>query len=112
MEGFIYIIGISHDIVSKLIDIEYEKSGVKGKQYIKKMIQIPITLPQWDTWDISKLIIDFLEKGIIHDKYKETFEKNVDLVSAAIENNPREIKRFINNYIVLMKFILLTKITK
>jgi hypothetical protein len=41
-----------------------------------------------------------LEKGIIHDKYKGTLENNVDLISAAIENNPREIKRFINNYIV------------
>jgi predicted KAP-like P-loop ATPase len=100
MEGFIYIIGISHDVVSKLIDIEHEKSGVKGEQYIKKMIQIPITLPQWDNRDISKLVAYFLQKGVIHGKYKETIEKNIDLISAAIENNPREIKRFINHYIV------------
>lgn len=45
MEGFIYVIGLSHDIVTKLIDIEYKESGVKGEQYIKKIIQIPITLP-------------------------------------------------------------------
>lgn len=75
MEGFIYIIGISHGVVSKLIDIEYEKSGVKGEQYIKKMIQIPISLPQWDNTDISKLLADFLKKGMIHDKYKQTIEK-------------------------------------
>ena len=43
MDGFIYVIGMSHDIVSKLIEIEYDKSGVKGEQYIKKIIQIPIT---------------------------------------------------------------------
>lgn len=46
MEGFIYILDLSHDIVSKLIDIEYEKSSIKGEQYIKKMIQIPIHLPK------------------------------------------------------------------
>ena len=56
MEGFIYIIGLSHDIVTKLIDIEYEKNGVKGEQYIKKIIQIPITLPKWINDDIIKLV--------------------------------------------------------
>ena len=45
MEGFMYVIGLSHDIVTKLIDIDYKESGVKGEQYIKKIIQIPITLP-------------------------------------------------------------------
>jgi hypothetical protein len=61
---------------------------------------ISITLPHWDKRDISKLVNDFLRRGTIHDKYKQTIEKNIDLISTAIENNPREIKRFINNYIV------------
>ena len=100
MEGFIYIIGISHDIVTKLIDIQYEKSGVKGEQYIKKMIQIPITLPKWDNQDIIKLVRDFVKKGTIHENYKKDVDENIELISTAIENNPREIKRFLNNFIV------------
>ena len=103
MEGFIYIVGMSHDIVSKLIDIEYEKSGVKGEQYIKKMIQIPITLPKWDNEDIIELVKDFVKKGITHDKYKRDIDENIDLISTAIENNPREIKRFLNNFIVALE---------
>ena len=100
LNGIIYILGLSNDIVTKLIEVKYKETGVKGEQYIKKMIQIPIILPQWDNRDISKLVIDFIKKGIIHDKYQPTVEKNIDLISAPIENNPREIKRFINNYIV------------
>jgi hypothetical protein len=101
MEGFIYIIGLSHDIVTKLIDIEYEKNGVKGEQYIKKIIQIPITLPKWINDDIIKLVEDLIQKGIINTKYKAIFnQKNIELLSYAIENNPREIKRFLNNYII------------
>jgi GTPase SAR1 family protein len=100
MEGFIYIVGISHDIVTKLIDIEYEKSGVKGEQYIRKMIQIPITLPKWDNQDIIKLVKDFAKKGITHERYRKAIDENIDLISTAIENNPREIKRFLNNFIV------------
>ena len=100
MEGFVSIVGLSHDIVTKLIDIEYEKSGIKGEQYIKKMIQIPITLPKWDNQDIVKLVKDFVKKGITHDRYKSVIDENIDLISTAIENNPREIKRFLNNFIV------------
>ena len=100
MEGFIYVIGISHDVVTKLIDIEYEKSGVKGEQYIKKMIQIPITLPKWDHEDISKLVSNFIEKDVIHEKYKATIKENIELISKAVEYSPRELKRFLNNFIV------------
>jgi hypothetical protein len=56
MEGFIYVIGMSHDIVSKLIDLEYKESGVKGEHYIKKMIQIPITLPKCNNQDVVDLV--------------------------------------------------------
>jgi hypothetical protein len=100
MDGFIYVIGISYEIVSKLIDIEYEKSGIKGEQYIKKIIQIPITLPKWDDRDITKLVNHLLEKKIVNEKYQTTIAKNIDIISTAIENNPREMKRFLNNFIV------------
>jgi hypothetical protein len=100
MEGFIYVIGMSHDVVTKLIDLEYKESDVKGEQYIKKIIQIPITLPKWDNQDIINLVKDFVKKEIIDIKYKQTIDENIELISTAIENNPREIKRFLNNFIV------------
>jgi uncharacterized protein YjbI with pentapeptide repeats len=37
---------------------------------------------------------------MIHDKFKDVVEKNIDLISVAIDNNPREIKRFLNNFFV------------
>jgi uncharacterized protein YjbI with pentapeptide repeats/GTPase SAR1 family protein len=98
MEGFIYVIGLSRDIVTKLIDIEYEETGISGEQYIKKMIQIPITLPKWDHKDIDKLMQDFINKELIHKDYKNLIDR--DLISTAVENNPREVKRFLNNFIV------------
>ncbi len=100
MDGFIYVIGMSHNIVSKLIESEYDKSGVNGDQYIKKIIQIPITLPLWDVKDITALVQHFIEKDIVPNDYKQTLENNIQIISTAIENNPREIKRFLNNFIV------------
>lgn len=98
LDGIVYILGLSHDIVTKLIDVKYKESGVEGKQYIKKIIQIPITLPKWDNKDITKLIQDFIDKNLIHKNYKCIIDLN--LISTAVENNPREVKRFINNFII------------
>jgi len=100
VDGFIYIIGLSYETISKLITAEYGKSDIKGDQYIKKIIQIPITLPEWSHDDVSKLINDFIKRGILNKKYLKIIKTNKDLIAKAVENNPRETKRFINNFIV------------
>ena len=100
IEGFVYIIGISHDMIIKFSNIENNKMSIDGEHYIKKLIQIPITLPKWSNHDIVNLVKDLIKKGMIHDKFKDVVEKNIDLISVAIDNNPREIKRFLNNFFV------------
>ena len=100
IEGFVYIIGISHDTIVKLSNIENSKTSIDGEHFIKKLIQIPITLPKWSNQDIVNLVKDLIKKGMIHDKFKELIERNIDLISIAIDNNPREIKRFLNNFFV------------
>ncbi len=100
IEGFVYIIGISHDMIIKYSNIENNKMSIDGEHYIKKLIQIPITLPKWSNHDIVNLVKDLIKKGMIHDKFKDVVEKNIDLISVAMDNNPREIKRFLNNFFV------------
>jgi predicted KAP-like P-loop ATPase len=101
IDGFIYIIGLSHKKMSQLITTYYkEGSGIDGKEYIKKIIQIPITISEWNIQDIHDLIDEFISKGLIHADYQTDIKENKDLVSKAVEQNPREIKRFLNNFIV------------
>ncbi|HZA69554.1 MAG TPA: P-loop NTPase fold protein [Nitrososphaeraceae archaeon] len=100
IEGFVYIIGISHDMIIKFSNIENNKMSIDGEHYIKKLIQIPITLPKWSNHDVVNLVKDLIKKGMIHDKFKDVVENNIDLISVAIDNNPREIKRFLNNFFV------------
>ncbi|MFN2434972.1 MAG: pentapeptide repeat-containing protein, partial [Nitrososphaeraceae archaeon] len=100
IEGFVYIIGISHDMSIKLSNIENNETSRDGEHYIKKLIQVPITLPKWSNQDIVNLVKDLVKKGMIHDKFKEVVDKNIELISVAIDNNPREIKRFLNNFFV------------
>ena len=42
----------------------------------------------------------FYKERVIHDNYKGIINDNLEIISTAIENNPREIKRFLNNFIV------------
>jgi Predicted P-loop ATPase len=111
VEGFIFILGISDDMINKLGEM-----GTRGKNngdhYIKNLIQIHISLPKWSNQDIVKLVRDFIKKGMIHDKLKDVVDKNIELISLAIENNPREIKRFLNNFIVVMKFFQVRKVLR
>ena len=99
VEGFIFILGISDDMIIKLGEMGNREKN-NGDHYIKNLIQIHIALPKWSNEDIVKLVKDFIRKGMIHDRLKDVVDKNIELISLAIENNPREIKRFLNNFIV------------
>ena len=69
MDGFIYILGLSHEKISQLINKKYEfEDELEGIHKIKKIIQIPITLPRWNKSDISILLDDILEQGRIDKK--------------------------------------------
>jgi uncharacterized protein YjbI with pentapeptide repeats len=100
IEGFIYIIGISHEMMVNLSNIKNNEMSNEGERYIKNLIQVPITLPKWSNQDIVKLVRDFIKKDMIHGKFKDVVDKNIELISVAIDNNPREIIRFLNNFIV------------
>lgn len=97
MDGFIYVLGLNHKKVAKLITDKY---GLEGEQYIKKIIQIPVNLQEWDGNDIKELIQHFLSGGLVDGRYRKIVHDNIDLISTAVEENPRETKRFLNNFIV------------
>jgi predicted KAP-like P-loop ATPase len=69
IEGFIFIIGLSHDTLSKLLDLQYQPIGVKGEEYIRKIIQVYINLPKWKNQNVSELINIFSAR--IGEEYKD-----------------------------------------
>ena len=105
LNGFIFVMGLSHDKITQLITAYYKEKdkeiGIEGDQYLKKIIQIPINLPLWNTNDIVELVNYFVDNGIIKkENHKIIIKNNIPLISTAIENNPRDIKRFLNNFII------------
>lgn len=100
MDGYVFVLGLSREIIEKCVDAKYGKgSGISGSQYLRKMIQVPFTLPDLRKQEIA----DYVEKLKQEIKGSEV-EKHVsdyfDIIMEGMEPNPREIKRFINNFIL------------
>lgn len=92
--GFVYVLGISHKTTSKLINHAYKELGVEGRDYIKKIIQVPISLPQWDD------DIDYLFSTIIKKLGMVKLQRAKHNILEQAENNPRQLKRLLNSFIV------------
>jgi uncharacterized protein YjbI with pentapeptide repeats len=110
IDGFIYVIGLSFNKISQLITAyykeKYKEIGIEGDQYLKKIIQIPIILSDWNSDDIKDLIQDFIEdKVIVNEDYQKIIQEYIDLISTGLEENPRETKRFLNNFIVAQEIL-------
>ncbi|HXT84439.1 MAG TPA: P-loop NTPase fold protein [Verrucomicrobiae bacterium] len=101
IEGFIYVIGMDSKSIDSIVRKKFgDDSGVKGIDYLQKIVQLPFHIPVWKESDISKSIDKFLLKGLEGSELIEDFKKNKELIVKAVERNPRQVKRFINNVIL------------
>src|SRR3989337_427216 len=99
LEGFVFVIGLSNKPVTHLITRAYETTGIKGEDYIKKIIQIPIRIPSWSKENIIDLINNSIAPRLNSD-YTKFLCQNSPMIAKVIDYNPRQLKRFINNVII------------
>jgi len=104
MKGFVFIMGLSDRTIARVITNHFGDSGVSGEDYIQKIIQLPIRIPLWNTSDIEKIINNTIAKKL-DNPYRDfiTKQENKEIIAIAVQPNPRELKRFINNLIVSME---------
>ena len=101
IEGIVYVIGMDSETINLLVKKKYgEESAVKGLDYLQKIVQLPFHIPTWKEVDISSSISKIISKGLEGSKLVEDFENNKSLIVKAVELNPRQVKRFINNIIL------------
>jgi GTPase SAR1 family protein len=98
IKGFVYVLGMNSEVVNKAIDQKYKDMGIKGEDYLEKIIQIPFKVPDWIDIDLGEYL-DYLIENEIDPDYQETFKEYKDIVLKIIEKTPRQVKRFINTYI-------------
>ncbi len=101
--GFIFIIGLSYEAIVKLIEAKYKRIGlekVNGEEYIRKLIQMEISIPEWKDYAIVKLIEQYASG--LDENNKRTVNDLKEIIAEAAEKNPRQIKRFINRFVTFV----------
>jgi len=101
IEGIVFVLALSKGIIVAAIDEKnkYFKDKFNGEDYLKKIIQLPVSIPVWTDEDIRGYLVSILDH-YVSKHYQDIFRDNFDLIVQAVERNPREIKRFLNNFIL------------
>ena len=103
INGMVFVLGLSTAIVEAAINKKYAEfpEGIfNGKEYLKKIIQVPFTLPVWTENDIE-IFIDSLLESYNEPDFKTLFIDNKLMISKAVNANPREVKRLLNNFLMI-----------
>jgi KAP-like P-loop domain-containing protein len=113
-EGCVFVVALDRKVIEASVNWKYSLTGpseassaalpVDGANYIKKLFQVPYNLPSISSAQLD----DYLEA--ISSSAKEGREERAELLARVrphldalvgdSEVNPREVKRFINSYII------------
>jgi hypothetical protein len=129
MDGFVFVVGLDRSIVERFIEQRYsEVQGwttatsangavvavpekrtplLSGAEYIKKIFQVPYTLTPVQLSQLDDLmdVID-QEAGLPPeqaDDLRGRIQRHLRVALSEVAVNPREVKRFINSYVMQMK---------
>lgn len=119
LKGFVFIVGLDREVVEAIIDSKYTREHVaqgsemsdqyrvKGSEYIKKIFQVPFSLRPVASGKLDDFLIAICNDAELDEKQRKHLKDIVRphlsylLTSAGL--NPREIKRYINAYILQLK---------
>ena len=87
-EGCIFVIGAANEIIENALEGDY---GEGSSKFMDKIVQVTFNLPQIPEADLES----YIEK--IHPHIKETASVHLKTIISAMNNNPRSLKRFLNN---------------
>jgi KAP-like P-loop domain-containing protein len=109
VKGCVFVVALDEEIVEKAVDVKYGAAEVSGAEYIKKIFQVPFTLPRTG---MSKLpsYLDLIEAGAgFGEAQRNDFRAHVRPHFRYLADegviNPREIKLLINSYVLQLKVL-------
>jgi hypothetical protein len=115
LEGFIFVVGLDRAIIERAVSLKYGLEPtpggptISGSEYLKKVFQVPFTLPRIAAAQLSGYLDRTVVNGNLSQDQQEDFDSNVrrhlQYVSGAETINPREIKRLINAYTMQVKML-------
>jgi hypothetical protein len=107
LPGFIFVVGMDETVIDRAITAKLDASaalpnGRPGREYAKKIFQIPYTLPVMLPRQLDDLLRSMYIEADIDDDQQADLNKRarpyLDVITVQRRVNPREVKRFINSY--------------
>ena len=96
VEGFVFIIGLDTRSIKAWIKRKYgTDSFISSKDYVEKLIQIPFVLPKIK----SDAFIEIIKKQ--ENLLNESEIKVIDDLKDYLPQNPRSLKKMINDYLLI-----------
>lgn len=118
MPGFVFVVGLDQQVVERCIDAKYAKElaagtqsqkdlQIRGADYIKKIFQVPFNLPRVSVQQIEDFVELLCGSGNLaaeqqHD-LRHRVRPHLEYLATEQGVNPREVKRYINAYTLVMK---------
>jgi RecA/RadA recombinase len=129
MEGFVFVVGLDRSVVERFIEQRYSEaqswtttagaSGtvvavpekrpplVSGADYIKKIFQVPYTLAPVPLSLLDDLLQVIQAEADLPDEQaadlRDRVRRHLQVALSEVAVNPREVKRYINSYVMQMK---------
>lgn len=100
MSGFIFVMGVDEQVITTAVQSKYgQDAGIRGVDYLKKIVQVPFRLPPLRQRDVEEYVrgIELEQLGSLP---VIPLRRIVQVVAAGIQANPRDIKRFLNNFVL------------
>jgi ABC-type phosphonate transport system ATPase subunit len=113
LEGFVFVVGLDQAVVERTIDLKYKGDStegayqIRGADYIKKIFQLPYAVAPVAVAQLDEFLEAVYAEGGLGVEQKNDLKHIVTphlrylVTDSGI--NPREIKRFVNAYTLIMK---------
>jgi hypothetical protein len=100
--GLIFVLALDYDVLVKAVQTRYPH--VNGHQFIEKMVQLPFRVPPLDA-TVPSFFAELLPQweAIAADLPPGFTDLATYVAEAALRSNPRQIKRFINSFLVVQR---------
>ena len=87
-EGCVFVIGAANEIIENALKETY---GEDSSKFMDKIVQVTFNLPQVTATDFESYIEN------IRPDIKNDMSPHLSLITPVMQNNPRRLKRFLNN---------------
>jgi hypothetical protein len=105
VRGLVFVLALDYDVLIEAVKEQYPHLS-SGHAFIEKMVQVPFRVPRLDL-ERETLLADLIpdwerQKDLLPRAFLEC---TPDIARLALDANPRQIKRFINGFLVLLRIV-------